>query len=283
MTGRRIIDAHHHVWNLAARPQPWITGEALAPLARSFSAADLATEARTAGVVGTIVVQTVCVPEETPELLALAASSDLVAGVVGWTDLTAPDVADAIAALRERPGGDRLVGIRHQVQEEPDPNWLLRPDVRRGLTAVAQAGLVYDLVVKPHQLAAAADAAARLTGLTFVLDHLGKPPIATGALNPWAAGLRRLAALPNTVCKLSGLVTEAAPGGWRTEDFKPYADTVLDAFGPQRLLFGSDWPVCTLEADYAAVVGIAESLTEALGPREKEAVFRGNATRVYRL
>ncbi|MGW4047710.1 amidohydrolase family protein [Streptomyces sp. NPDC004721] len=283
MTGRRIIDAHHHVWNFAARPQPWITGEALAPLARSFSAADLVTEARTAGVVGTIVVQTVCVPEETPELLALAASSDLVAGVVGWTDLTAPDVADAIAVLRERPGGDRLVGIRHQVQEEPDPSWLLRPDVRRGLTAVAQAGLVYDLVVKPHQLAAAAHAAARLTGLTFVLDHLGKPPIATGALAPWAAGLRRLAALPNTVCKLSGLVTEAAPGGWRTEDFKPYADTVLDAFGPQRLLFGSDWPVCTLEADYAAVVGIAESLTEALGPREKEAVFHGNAIRVYRL
>ncbi|MFF9128263.1 amidohydrolase family protein [Streptomyces sp. NPDC014889] len=283
MTGRPIIDAHHHVWDLTARPQPWITGEALAPLARSFSAADLATEARTVGVVGTIVVQTVCVPEETPELLALAASSDLVAGVVGWTDLTAPDVADAIAALRERPGGNRLVGIRHQVQEEPDPNWLLRPDVRRGLTAVAQAGLVYDLVVKPHQLAAAIDAAARLTGLTFVLDHLGKPPIATGALDPWAAGLHRLAALPNTVCKLSGLVTEAAPGGWRTEDFKPYADTVLDAFGPQRLLFGSDWPVCTLEADYAGVVGIAESLTEALGPREKEAVFRGNAIRVYRL
>ncbi|MFB7574785.1 amidohydrolase family protein [Streptomyces sp. NPDC056165] len=283
VTGRRIIDAHHHVWNLAARPQPWITGEALAPLARSFSAADLATEARTAGVVGTIVVQTVCVPEETPELLALAASSDLVAGVVGWTDLTAPDVADAIAALRERPGGDRLVGIRHQVQEEPDPSWLLRPDVQRGLTAVAQAGLVYDLVVKPHQLAAAVDAAARVAGLTFVLDHLGKPPIATGALAPWAAGLRRLAALPNTVCKLSGLVTEAAPGDWRTKDFKPYADTVLDAFGPQRLLFGSDWPVCTLEADYGAVVGIAESLTEALGPREKEAVFRGNAIRVYRL
>ncbi|MFD4259110.1 amidohydrolase family protein, partial [Streptomyces sp. NPDC058534] len=151
---RQIIDAHHHVWDLAARPQPWITGEALAPLARSFSTADLTAQARAAGVAGTVVVQTVCVPEETPELLALAADSDLIAGVVGWTDLTAPDVADTIAALRERPGGDRLVGIRHQVQEEPDPRWLLRPDVQRGLTAVAAAGLVYDLVVKPHQLAA---------------------------------------------------------------------------------------------------------------------------------
>ncbi|MFI2410290.1 amidohydrolase family protein [Streptomyces sp. NPDC018947] len=280
---RPIIDAHHHVWDLGARPQPWITGEALAPLARSFSAADLTAQARAAGVTGTVVVQTVCVPEETPELLALAAGSDLVAGVVGWTDLTAPDVADTIAALRERPGGDRLVGIRHQVQEEPDPCWLLRPDVRRGLTAVAAAGLVYDLVVTPGQLAAAADAAARLTGLTFVLDHLGKPPIATGELEPWGADLRRLAALPNTVGKLSGLVTEAAPGNGRTEDLRPYADIALDAFGPQRLMFGSDWPVCTLRADYTSVVGTADRLTEALGPDEKDAVFHRNALRVYGL
>ncbi|MEV6164901.1 amidohydrolase family protein [Streptomyces sp. NPDC052052] len=283
MTGRRIIDAHHHVWDLTARPQPWITGEALAPLARSFSAADLAAEARVAEMAGTVVVQTVCVPEETPELLALAARSDLINGVVGWTDLTAPDVADTITALRELPGGDRLVGIRHQVQEEPDPRWLLRPDVLRGLTAVAGAGLVYDLVVTPRQLAAAADAATRLPGLTFVLDHLGKPPIAGGELSSWAADLRRLAALPNTVGKLSGLVTEAAPGAWRTEDLRPAADIALDAFGPQRLLFGSDWPVCTLEADYGTVVGIADSLTETLDPVEKDAVFRGNALRVYGL
>ncbi|MFF7994271.1 amidohydrolase family protein [Kitasatospora xanthocidica] len=283
MTPPRIIDAHHHVWDLAARPQPWITGEALAPLARTFTADDLAAEARAAGVVGTVVVQTVCVPEETPELLALAAGGGLVAGVVGWTDLTAPNVADAIRALRELPGGDRLVGIRHQVQEEPDPHWLLRPAVRRGLLAVAAAGLVYDLVLKPHQLPAAMLAAAGLTGLTFVLDHLGKPPIATGAVAPWAADLRRFATLPNTVCKLSGLVTEAAPGHWRTEDLKPYADAALDAFGPQRLLFGSDWPVCTLEADYPEVVRIADRLTAGLTAAEKLAVFHDNAIRVYGL
>ncbi|MFF0362195.1 amidohydrolase [Streptomyces sp. NA02536] len=283
MTGRRIIDAHHHVWDLAVRPQPWITGDALAPLARTFPVEELAAEARAAGVSGTVVVQTVCVPGETPELLALAAGSDLVAGVVGWTDLTAPDVADAIAALRAGPGGDRLAGIRHQVQEEPDPRWLLRPDVMRGLSAVAGAGLVYDLVVKPHQLAAAAEAAARLPGLTFVLDHLGKPPIASGALEPWAAGLRRLAALPNTVGKLSGLVTEAAPGAWRAGSLAPYARCALDAFGPRRLLFGSDWPVCTLRADYATVLGIADTLTAGLSPAEKDAVFGGNAVRVYGL
>ncbi|GAA2793009.1 amidohydrolase family protein [Kitasatospora paracochleata] len=283
MTDRQIIDAHHHVWDLAVRPQPWITGEALAPLARSFSAEDLEAEARAAGVIGTVVVQTVCVPEETPELLALAAGSDLVAGVVGWTDLTAPDVADAIAALRELPGGDRLVGIRHQVQEETDPTWVLRQDVRRGLLAVGRAGLAFDLLVTPQQLPAAFTVAAGMTGVGFVLDHLGKPPIATGPLTPWAADVRRLAALPNTVCKLSGLVTEAAPGTVRIEDLAPYADTALDAFGPQRLLFGSDWPVCTLRAGYAETVRIADRLTDRLSPAEKDAVFRDNAVRAYGL
>ncbi|SDS52426.1 L-fuconolactonase [Streptomyces sp. TLI_053] len=283
MTHRQIIDAHHHFWDPAVRPQPWITGEALAPLARSFDAGDLAVEARAAGVTATVVVQTVCVPEETPELLLLAQGSDLVAGVVGWIDLTAPDVADRIAALREGPGGDRLVGIRHQVQEEQDPGWLLRPDVRRGLLAVAGAGLAYDLLVKAHQLPVAAIAAAELTGVAFVLDHLGKPPIATAVLAPWAADVRRLAALPNTVCKLSGMVTEAAPGAWRPEDFAPYADAVLDAFGPHRLLFGSDWPVCTLEAGYGEVVRIADCLTDGLSHAEKDAVFSRNAARVYGL
>ncbi|MEV4616066.1 amidohydrolase family protein [Kitasatospora sp. NPDC049258] len=283
MTDRRIIDAHHHIWDLSARPQPWITGEALAPLDRSFSVADLQPEARAAGVRATVVVQTVCVPEETPELLAVAQAGDLVAGVVGWTDLTAPDIADRLAELLEGPGGERLVGIRHQVQEEPDPGWLLRPDVRRGLAAVAAAGLAFDLVVRPGQLAAAVAAAAGLTGLTFVLDHLGKPPVAEGRSEPWARDLRRLAALPNTVCKLSGLITEATPGVWSIEDLRPYTDTVLEAFGPYRLLFGSDWPVCTLEADYGRTLFVAEELTASLSPTEKEMIFHRNATRVYDL
>ncbi|MFE7323723.1 amidohydrolase family protein [Streptomyces sp. NPDC057565] len=283
MTDRRIIDAHHHVWDLKVRPQGWITGEDLAPLNRSFAVADLEPEARAAGVTATVVVQTVTVPAETPELLALATEGGLVAGVVGWIDLTAPDVADALDRLREQPGGDRLVGIRHQVQEEPDPHWLLRPDVRRGLLAVAASGLAYDLVVKPHQLPAAVAAAAGLTGLTFVLDHLGKPPIATGALDPWSNDLRKFAALPNTVCKLSGLLTEAVPGSWRIEDLQPYVETALEAFGPQRLLFGSDWPVSTLEAGYSEVVRITDRLTDSLSPVEKDALFRLNAMRVYNL
>ncbi|MCX4402564.1 MULTISPECIES: amidohydrolase [unclassified Streptomyces] len=277
------VDAHHHLWDLSVRDQDWITGPELQPLRRDFGVADLAPQARAAGVDRTVLVQTVTVPEETPEFLALAAESELIAGVVGWTDLTRPDAADELARLRELPGGRHLKGIRHQVQGEPDPNWLLRPDVRDGLVAVAEAGLVYDLVVLPHQLPACVRAAAEHPELTFVLDHLGKPPIATGELRPWATAVRALAALPNTVCKLSGMVTEADLAKWTVDGLRPYADTVLDAFGPGRLMFGSDWPVCTLAASYAQVVDVAEELTGGLGAQERAEVFGGTATRVYRL
>ncbi|MET7341458.1 amidohydrolase family protein [Streptomyces sp. NPDC058369] len=279
----RVVDAHHHVWDLAVRDQDWITGEALAPLRRDFTLADLEPEARAAGVSATVLVQTVTVAAETPEFLALADGSDLVSGVVGWSDLTAPDIADTLAALRELPGGDRLVGLRHQVQGEPDPGWLLRPDVLRGLAAVADAGLVYDLVVLPHQLPAATRVAAALPGLVFVLDHAGKPPVAAGRARPWADDLRALAALPNTVCKLSGLVTEADWRTWSTDDLRPYAETVIDAFGPGRLMFGSDWPVCRLAATYGEVLDTARALIEGLGEGERDAVLATTAERVYGL
>lgn len=275
-----IVDAHHHVWDLSVRDQDWITGPELKPLRRDFGLDDLLPEARAAGVGRTVVVQTVTVPEETPELLALAERHELVAGVVGWADLTRPDVAAELARLRELPGGGYLKGIRHQVQAEPDPGWLLRPDVRRGLTALEEAGLVHDLVVLPHQLPACVEAAARHPGLTFVLDHLGKPPIASGAREPWESAVRALAALPNTVCKLSGMVTEADHARWTVEDLRPYADTVLDAFGPARLMYGSDWPVCTLAASYGQVLDAARALT---GPADHTQIFERTAVRVYGL
>lgn len=275
-----IVDAHHHVWDLSVRDQDWITGPELQPLRRNFSVDDLAPDAEAAGVGRTVLVQTVTVAEETPEFLALAAEHKLIAGVVGWTDLTRPDVAEELARLRELPGGRYLKGIRHQVQGEPDPQWLLRADVRRGLAAVADAGLVYDLVVLPHQLPACAEAAAGLPELTFVLDHLGKPPIASGSREPWASDLRALAALPNTVCKLSGMVTEADPASWTPDDLRPYADVVLDAFGPDRSMFGSDWPVCTLAASYEQVLAVAQELT---APAERTQIFETTATRVYDL
>ncbi|MFI2204258.1 amidohydrolase family protein [Streptomyces sp. NPDC020192] len=275
------VDAHHHVWDLSVRDQDWIPQHS--PLRRDFTLADLAPEARAAGVTRTVLVQTVTVPEETPEFLALADAHDLIAGVVGWTDLTRPDIAEELARLRQLPGGTHLKGIRHQVQGEPDPEWLLRPDVRRGLTALADAGLTYDLVVLPHQLPACAKAAETLPQLTFALDHLGKPPIASGALEPWAARLRALAALPNTVCKLSGMVTEADPASWTVADLLPYAETVLEAFGPDRLMFGSDWPVCTETATYTHVLDVTRQLTAGLSVTEHTAVYEATARRVYDL
>ncbi|WP_031482476.1 amidohydrolase family protein [Streptomyces bicolor] len=275
-----VVDAHHHVWDLAVRDQDWITGPELEPLRRNFTVADLAPQARAAGVGRTVLVQTITVPEETPEFLALAAEHELIAGVVGWTDLTRPDIADELARLRELPGGRYLKGIRHQVQGEPDPEWLLRADVRRGLAAVAEAGLVYDLVVLPHQLPACVKAAADHADLTFVLDHLGKPPIASGEREPWETAVRSLAALSNTVCKLSGMVTEADHASWTVDDLRPYADVVLDAFGPERLMFGSDWPVCTLAATYGQVLASARDLT---GESDRRQIFETTATRVYDL
>jgi L-fuconolactonase len=283
VTAVRIVDAHHHLWDLGVRDQGWITGPALAPLRRDFLLGDYRSVADVNGVAASVVVQTVTVPGETPELLALAGASDLIAGVVGWTDLTAPDIADRIAALKGQPGGEKLVGLRHQVQSEPDPDWLTRPDVLRGLAAVARAGLVYDLVITAGQLGASARAAAAVPDLVFVLDHLGKPPVAAGRIQPWTRDLCGLAALPNTSAKLSGLVTEADWRRWQVADLRPYAEVALDAFGPARMMFGSDWPVCTLAASYPDVLAAARDLTSGLSSAEREAVFAGTATSVYGL
>ncbi len=176
-----------------------------------------------------------------------------------------------------------LVGIRHQVQDEPDPDWLARPDVRDGLRAVAAAGLVYDLLVTPRELAVAAATVRALPEVRFVLDHGAKPAIADGGWQPWADLVTELAALPNVTCKLSGLVTEADWAGWQPRDVLPYARHLLAAFGPERLLFGSDWPVCTLAGQYADVYALAEQAVAALAPAERDAVLGGNAARVYGL
>ncbi|WP_406447766.1 amidohydrolase family protein [Streptomyces sp. NBC_00876] len=278
-----VIDAHQHVWDLSVRDQDWIAGPELTPLRRDFTLDDLRPQAAAAGVDATVLVQTICVPEETLEFLTLAAADPLVAGVVGWTDLTSPAVADALAALRARPGGEHLVGIRHQVQGEEDPDWLLRPDVDRGLAAIASAGLAYDLVLRPEQLRSAVAAARARPELTFVLDHLGKPPIRPRRPDTWSADLRDLARLPNTVAKLSGLVTEADWRAWRPADLRLYVSVALDAFGPGRLMFGSDWPVCTLAADYGQVVATTRELLVNLSEFELSEVFGGTASRVYRL
>jgi L-fuconolactonase len=273
------IDAHHHLWDLAVRDQPWTAS--FPALRRSFDLDELRPWLRRHDIGATVLVQTVCIPEETPELLALAAADPLVRGVVGWADLTAPDVADGLAALRALPGGRRLAGIRHQVQEEPNPRWLCRPDVRHGLAAVSEADLVYDLVVRAGQLPAVIETVCALPNLRFVLDHGGKPDVASSGLEPWRWAITELAGCPNVAVKLSGLATQDDPPSWNVVRLQPYVTALLDTFGPARTMFGSDWPVCLLASSYTDVVLAAEQLTASLSAAERAQVFGGTAARWY--
>jgi L-fuconolactonase len=273
------IDAHHHLWDLDRRPQPWLTGDVLEPINRTFRLPELEPLLTAEGIDATVVVQSSSSLDETRELLDIAAGSGgRIAGVVGWADLTDPQLPDVLASLT-----GPLVGIRHQVQDESDPWWLGRPDVREGLRTLAGAGLVYDLLVTPRQMTAAVATVQAVPELEFVLDHGGKPPIAAGEWEPWAGQLAALAALPNAACKLSGLITEADWESWRPQDVLPYARQLLEAFGPDRVLFGSDWPVCTLAGTYADAYALAEQAVAALDPAERAAVLGGNAARIYRL
>lgn len=277
-----IVDSHHHLWDPAEREYPWLAG---LPINRPYRVADLRDRVESVGVDLTVLVQTVSTVAETESFLALAdASRDVVGGVVGWVDLTGSDVAGELARLRAMAGGDLLVGIRHQAQDEADPSWLTRPDVVDGVRAVAAAGLVYDLLVLPHQLPAAVELTRAVADGRFVLDHLAKPLIAQGVVEPWASVVRQLGALPNAACKVSGLVTEAGDD-WSVERIQPYVDVVVAAFGADRMMFGSDWPVCELVTGYAEVFGLARELCAGAGLSEGEtaAVFGETARDWYRL
>ncbi|MEU8015589.1 amidohydrolase family protein [Micromonospora parva] len=278
-----IVDAHHHLWVRARHPQQWIDPHTMAALDGDFTPLELAPAARAAGVTQTVVVQSVVVRSETPELLGIAADDPLVAGVVGWVDLTAADVGRRLDRLRRARGGERLVGIRHLVQSEPDPAYLDRPEVRRGIAAVGAAGLAFDLLVRPHQLPAATRLVRDLPQVRFVLDHLGKPPLGRADLGDWHRDLRALAAEPNTTAKLSGLVTEVEGGSWTAADLRPAVEHALDVFGPDRLMFGSDWPVCLLVTSYVRWVAVLGDLLAPLSDDERTAIWQRTASRVYRL
>ncbi len=281
------VDAHHHLWDLTAHRHDWLDEPGREVIRRSFGPADLR-EAVAGGVAGrpvtaTVLVQALPDPGETEALLALAAGEPLVGAVVGWVDLTAPDVGDRLDALRSAPGGERLRGVRHLVESEPDPRWLARPQVRAGLAAVAARDLTYDLLVRPAQLPAAVELAAALPDLTLVLDHAGKPGIAGGDLAGWERDLRALARHEQVRCKLSGLVTEADHARWRPADLAPVTQVLLDAFGPARLMFGSDWPVCLLASSWPRWARTAADLLAGLTRAELNEVLSGTATATYRL
>lgn len=283
MTGR--VDAHHHVFARSLFPQDWLRRDAgMSVIDHDYSIADLLPLAEAEGIGQTVLVQTQHNEDETRYFLSVAAQEPLVAAVIGWTDLEAPGVADAVAALQEAPGGQFLRGMRHLVQSEDDEGWLARKSVRRGLTALADAGLTFDLVIKPQQFAAAAAVVHEMPHVSFVLDHLAKPVLTRGGdLTGWAADMRRFAAASNAAGKLSGLVTEAAWDSWTIEDLQPAVDAALDTLGPDRLMFGSDWPVSLVATDYTTWAETAEKLVAGLSESELEGVFGGTARAVYRL
>jgi L-fuconolactonase len=277
-----IVDAHHHFWDPGKAEYPWLTDE-LAAIRRPFGPTDLEPLVRAAGIDATVLVQTRSSLDETVDFLSVAEDTPFVRGVVGWVDLTALSVDDTIAALREGRGGRHLAGIRHQAHDEPDPAWLVRDDVRRGIAAVGKAGLAYDVLVRSRELPAAVSLARRLPDVRFVVDHIAKPSIADGVIEPWASLLEPFRDLPNVTCKVSGMVTEADWSTWTAADLRPYVDRVVDVFGPERLMFGSDWPVCLLAAPYEEVLAAARELTGGLTDGEQAAVLGGNARVVYRL
>jgi L-fuconolactonase len=275
-----VVDAHHHFLDPARTTYPWL-GPEFAPIDRRFGPDDLAPEMAAAGIDCSIVIQTVSSAEETRAFLATATTTPSIAGVVGWVDLTDPAVAVSIDEIRSWPGGDRLVGIRHQVHDEPDPEWLLRPEVRRGVLAVEAASLTYDVLVRTRELPVALTVVRAQPSTRFVIDHLAKPPIASGDLARWASRLRPFGDLENTWCKLSGLVNEADWHAWRVADLVPAVEVALEIFGPSRLIFGSDWPVCLVAASYGQVVGAARELTAGLSDSERASIFGGASQRAY--
>jgi L-fucono-1,5-lactonase len=274
-----VIDAHQHFWNYDPHRHAWIN-DSMSALKRDFVPADLEPILDSNGVDGTIAVQADTSTTETEFLLNLARTSEKILGVVGWVDLTVPRVEAQLQAYVGRP---KLCGFRHVVQDEPDDRYLLRDDVIRGIHAVGACGFTYDILIYPRQLPAAIELAARCPDQTFVLDHCAKPFIKSGQLEPWAAQIRELAKSPNVFCKLSGLVTEAEWHSWQPADFGPYLDLVVEAFGPSRLMFGSDWPVCLLAGEYRQVKELIANYSQQFSEQERQMIFGGTAAKVYRI
>jgi L-fuconolactonase len=273
------LDSHQHFWRYRPETHAWIDGS-MAVLKRDFLPLDLEPLLRSQGFDGCIAVQASQTLDDTRFLLSLAEHHPFIKGVVGWVDLLSPELPRQLEELARHP---RLKGVRHVAQSEPDDAFLAREDMVRGIAALEPFGLAYDILIYARQLPAAIELARRLPRQRFVLDHIAKPEIKVGRISPWKEQVRELSSCPNVLCKVSGMVTEAAWHGFTAADFRPYLDVVFGAFGADRLMFGSDWPVCTLAADYATV---ADIVLDALGGRpaaEREAVLGGNAARFYRI
>lgn len=273
------IDAHQHFWRYSQAAYPWIDDTMLA-LRRDYLPADLRPEMGRARIDACVAVQARQTLEETRWLLELAEANPFIAGVVGWVDLQDDEAA---AQLERFAGHPKLVGVRHIVQSEPDDRFLLRPAFCRGISLLEGFGLTYDVLIYPRHLPVAAELAARFARQRFVLDHLAKPQIRGGAIRQWEQDLRRLAAQPNVFCKLSGMVTESDWRDWTPDQLRPYVDVAFECFGADRLMIGSDWPVCTVAADYCRTLSVVEEYLAYRPAAERDAVMGGTAARVWNL
>ena len=270
------LDAHQHFWSYDAAQYPWIPPGS--PLHRSWLPDDLAALQQPLGLDGSIAVQARQVVEESDWLLGLADKHANVKGVVGWVDLRSDRVEADLERLARHP---KFVGVRHVVQEEPDDAFMLGQDFQRGISKLAAYGLTYDILIYPKQLAAALRLAENFPEQPFVLDHIAKPFIKAGLNEPWATQLRQLAKLPNVHCKVSGMLTEADHQAWRAEQFRPYLDTVFEAFGPARLMYGSDWPVCLFAGSYEQAYRLVDDYARGLTDQQRVGLFGGNAAAFY--
>lgn len=273
------IDAHQHFWMYSPAEYEWID-DSMTALRRNFLPDDLDPELKHAGFGGSIAVQARQTLEETRWLLDLAASSPSILGVVGWVDLRSPDVLSHLKVLARNP---KLVGVRHVVQGEPDDRFLVQPDFVRGISVLEEFDLAYDILIYTRHLPIAAEFVERFPRQRFVLDHLAKPPIKSGNFDSWARGISQLAAFPNVFCKLSGLVTEADWQHWTVEQIVPFLDVAFESFGPDRLMIGSDWPVCLVAASYARAVEVVKSYLGRKHPGYQARVLGGNALGFYQL
>jgi len=270
------LDAHQHFWSYDAAQYPWIPPGS--PLHRGWLPDDLAELQKPLGFDGSIAVQARQVVGESDWLLGLADKHANVKGVVGWVDLRSDRVEADLARLAAHP---KFVGVRHVVQEEPDDDFMLGQDFQRGISKLHAHGLTYDILIYPRQLAAATRLAENFPQQPFVLDHLAKPQIKDGIIEPWKSQLRRLAQLPNIHCKVSGMLTEADHQTWQAEQFRPYLDTVFEAFGPSRLMYGSDWPVCLFAGSYAQAYRLVDDYARGLTDAERAGLFGANCARFY--
>lgn len=277
------IDSHHHVWDLSVREQGWMVGEALNPIKKNFSINDLREAITGCGIDKTVVVQTVTNYDETPELLELADTDDLVAGVVGFLKIDAEDAIAHLDTYQTLRGFKYLVGIRDIAHDYEDVKYLSKPQVIKNVQELGKRGLVYDLLTKTPHMRAAIDLVKACPNTKFVLDHISKPYIAKADMQPWADQITELASFENVVVKVSGLFTEADWKNWKKEDFWPYLEHITKSFTPNRMMFGSDWPVCLLAATYKQSIDLVEEFTSKFSESEKNAFWAGTANKAYGL